>query len=472
MASKNKTSDPRKNELRKISSSAVSRSMSVFGMTVVSSAKFVGFKVGDLFSPGEEKGDRFQKFLTNQVSFLASEFGKLKGSFMKVGQLLSLYGEYYLPPEVNAILKRLQSDSPPVEWSAMRSIIVKQLGEEVFAELEIDPVPISAASMGQVYQATRKSDGAKIALKVQYPGVEAAIDNDLKGIKSVLALSKLVPMTPAFDEIFKEVRTMLKNESDYHRELETLQRFADFLKDDPRFIVPKVYPEYSNKRILAMSFEPGLGMDSDQVLAFSQERRNRIGATLVDLLFRELFEWQIIQTDCHFGNFRIRPDAQQIQDQIVLYDFGAMRKLPNAYIERFAELISGSLTRDFELVVKSALAMGYLLPTDQDDAIDKFVDLCYAGVEPFAEEYASPSLDGSDSGTNPYDWGSSDLIARLSELAKNAVFAFRFRAPPREAVFLNRKLIGSYFFLMKIGFLFGPRQLMLKHISARMGQVK
>jgi predicted unusual protein kinase regulating ubiquinone biosynthesis (AarF/ABC1/UbiB family) len=465
VTTKKEDQDPRKREIKKINSSAVSRGMSLFGMTVVSGARFVGLKVGDIFSNSEEKDERFSKFIADQVHFLVGEFGKLKGSFMKVGQLLSIYGEYYLPAEVNGLLKKLQSDSPPVQWKTMKKVIVSHLGEAAFAELEIDPVPLSAASMGQVYRATRKRDGAKIALKVQYPGVDAAIDNDLKGIKSVLALSKLVPLTPAFDEVFKEVRMMLKIEADYNRELEQLQHFRELLKSDPRYIVPDVYPEYSNRRILAMSMEEGIGVDSAELLGFSQERRNRIGATLIDLMYREMFEWRVVQTDCHFGNFRIRPGEGGKDDRLVLYDFGAMRKLPKRYMESFAGIVSGSVHRDFELIVRKAMEIGFLLKEDSDVQIDRFVDLCYQAVEPFSEEFASPSLDGSDAGDNPYEWGNTDLVDRLAIAAKDAIFAFKFRQPPREAVFLNRKMVGTYFFLRKIDFRFGPRGLMLKYVT-------
>jgi predicted unusual protein kinase regulating ubiquinone biosynthesis (AarF/ABC1/UbiB family) len=439
--------------------------MAVLGMTVVSGAKLFGLKVGSILADDQQKGEKYGKFIADQVRFFADEFGKLKGSFMKVGQMISLYGEYYLPPEVNAILKTLQADSPPVKWQVMEKVITKQLGVGIFQDLEIDPVPCSAASMGQVYRARRKSDGVEIALKVQYPGVDAAIDTDLRAIQSLLSLSKLVPVTPQFDEIFREIRMMLKHEADYGRELEQLQYFRQQLAGDPRYIVPNVYPEYSTKRILAMSFEPGVAIDSSEVLAISQERRNQLGAAFVDLMYREMFDWRVVQTDCHFGNYRIRMADGTQTDKLVLYDFGAMRKLPKRYIDLFSRLVHGSLHKDFEAIVKAGLDLGFLRPEDSEDQLDLFADLCYAAVEPFGAEFQSPSLDGSDCGDNPYRWGETDLVERLSNSARDAIFAFKFRQPPREAVFLNRKFIGTYFILRKINFTFGPRLLMLKYLN-------
>ncbi|MEZ4742642.1 MAG: AarF/ABC1/UbiB kinase family protein [Bdellovibrionota bacterium] len=457
-----------KNEIDKIKSSTLSRGLSVLGMTVATGAKYVSYKFGEAFSNREEKNPRLHNFLSEQANFLVKEFGKLKGSFMKVGQMLSTYGEYYLPPEVNGILKRLQAESAPVSWNTMRRVIEKNLGAEIYEQLDICDEPISAASMGQVYRAVRRSDGKVLALKVQYPGVDKAIDNDLKAIKSILTLSKLVPIGPEFNEIFNEVRMMLRNETDYGRELEQIKTFQNLLADDPRFIIPEVFPEYSTKRILCMSFEEGVSMHDGRLLELSQLRRNKLGVAIMDLMFKEMFIWRMVQTDCHFGNFKIKidegVDGEDI-DRIVLFDFGAIRKFPKRYMEPFAKLVYAALHRDAEGIVQLGVKLGFLRETDSQTQLDLFVDLCYAAIIPFDECYASPSLDGADSGDNPYLWGKTDLINALSNMARDAVFAFKFRAPPRETVFLNRKMVGTYFFLRKINFEFGPRKLLLSHLQ-------
>src|SRR5690606_1368105 len=127
-------------------------------------------------------------------------------------------------------------------------------------------------------------------------------------LKSILSLSQLVPKGPSFDEIFKEIRMMLHYEADYRRELQMLQQYQEWLKDDPRFVIPKAYPEFSSKRVLAMSLEEGMAVDSPQVTALDQQRKNKLGAAMLELLFCEIFQWRAVQTDPHFGNYKIRLD--------------------------------------------------------------------------------------------------------------------------------------------------------------------
>ena len=116
-------------ELSKIPSSVLSRSVSLLNLTLSAGTKYAGLKLTDFFATHADKDKRFHEFLQNQAHVLVSELGKLKGSIMKAGQLLSVYGEHFLPPEVNRVLKALQSDSHPVIWSEMKKVLVTQLGE-------------------------------------------------------------------------------------------------------------------------------------------------------------------------------------------------------------------------------------------------------------------------------------------------------------------------------------------------------
>src|SRR5690606_19398227 len=120
------------------------------------------------------------KLLQNQAALLSNELGELKGSLMKAGQMLSMYGEHFLPPEANALLKSLQQDSRPLLWEAIEPHLKKYLPEEKLAELEIEKDALACASLGQVHRARIKATGEMICLKIQYPQVDKAIDSDLK----------------------------------------------------------------------------------------------------------------------------------------------------------------------------------------------------------------------------------------------------------------------------------------------------
>lgn len=101
----------------------------------------------------------------------------MKGSVVKIGQMMALFGEHFLPEEVTEALHTLENSTTALEWPAVEKHLRQQLGSVKLAELEVDPQPLGAASLGQVHRARRKSDGAELALKIQYPGVANAIDS-------------------------------------------------------------------------------------------------------------------------------------------------------------------------------------------------------------------------------------------------------------------------------------------------------
>lgn len=438
--------------MKKIKSGVLSRGLALAKVTVSVGAKAASHAVGGLFASDADHESRLGALLTAQVEILVRELGQLKGSLMKVGQLLSMYGEHFLPPEANQILKSLQSQSPPLEWPAIEKLIQRQLGAEKMAELEIDPEPLASASLGQVHRARLRSGAAgAFALKIQYPGVDRAIDADLSSLRSLLSMARLMPSGARTDELFREVKQMLKQEVDYCKELEATQFFRDRLADDPRYVVAEPFPDYSTSRLLALSYEEGMPVDSPEVLGLSQERRNALAEAALDLYFRELFEFRLVQTDPHFGNYRVRLGPP---DRLVLFDFGAVRKVPETFLRSYRVMIRGALDGDREMLASGAEGIGFLQPGDTPELRSQFVDLCLLITEPFRE---SP-------GGGDYDWGSSDLPKRVARLGAKILFSFRLRVPPREVVFLDRKMGGMFVFLSVLKARIPARELLTKYL--------
>jgi predicted unusual protein kinase regulating ubiquinone biosynthesis (AarF/ABC1/UbiB family) len=415
-------------------------------------AKAAGHAVGTLFATEEDRGDRLKALLASQMELLTREMGNLKGSVMKVGQLLSMLGEHILPPEANAFLKTLQTDSPPLEWPAVERQLRRQLGPEKLALLEVDPAPFGAASLGQVHRAKVRSTGEELALKIQYPGVDESVESDLNALKRLLSVAKLLPKGADYEPLFKEVREMLHREVDYERERESTDEFRTRLSDDPAFVVPRTFPEFSSRRVLATSFEPGLALDSPEVLALSQERRNALGRAFAGLYFRELFEFRAMQTDPHFGNYRVRLGQEGRPDQLVLYDFGAIRKIPQDFLAKYIPMVRGTYLFNRELVIEGGLKMGFLKEDDSEELLETFYYLCALFGEPF------------DRAFQPYDWGASDLPKRVIGAGKKMAFEFHLRAPPREVVFLDRKMGGVFITLSRLGVKADLRDLLERYL--------
>lgn len=385
-----------------------------------------------------------------QVESLIGELGQLKGTAMKVGQTLSMYGEHLLPKEVNEILKTLQQNSPPLAWSAIEPILRRELGREKMDELEVETEPVASASIGQVHRARVKSTGRVLALKVQYPGVDSAVETDLKLLKFILNVSDLVPRGPRFDQIFDEIREMFNQEIDYRRELEFAQLFHRLLKDDPRYLVPEPEPRYSTGKVLATGFIEGTRIDSPEVRALPQERRNRLGMSFLELYLAELFDYKQMQTDPHLGNYRvhIEPDGR---DRLVLFDFGAVRAVPAEFLKSYSLLVEGGVTQDHRMIEKGGRRLGLLQPPDSLELVKDYVELCLLLTEPFT--------------SGVYDWGQSDLPKRVAAKVSRIAVSYKLRTPPRELVFLDRKLGGVFIFLSVLGCVMDGRAAVLEAVG-------
>jgi predicted unusual protein kinase regulating ubiquinone biosynthesis (AarF/ABC1/UbiB family) len=441
-------------KLNALPTGSVSRTFSLAKLGFQAGAKAAGHAIGGVFNSEAARKIRKQAYVIEQLALLTKELGKLKGSLMKAGQMLSVYGEHFLPPEANLILKSLQSDSPPLRWEEIRKVLVRQLKREKLEELDIDPEAYAAASLGQVHRAKIKATGEEIVLKVQYPGVDAAIDGDLKALRRILAISEWLPNLPGTDDLFAEIRQMLKRELDYELEVETLSFFQEKLKNDPRYVLPKPLVKYCAKRVIAMSFEPGLSVDSEEVKNLSQARRNELAKNALDLYLKELFVWNRMQTDPHFGNYRVRlaegrkPDQV---DQLVLYDYGAVRDISADYLLRYKRMLRGLYYGERAEFERGAEAMGVLHRNDPPELKDLFYQLCSDITEPFAKE--------------AYDWKGNDLPQRVSKTTWEIIRRFPLRAPPREVVFLDRKMIGMFTFLAVLGAKINAREMLRPYLE-------
>lgn len=438
-------------ELNKIKSSVFGRGLTLARMTLTTGAGLASQGAKGLFANEETKNENWKNFLKGQAQFFSKELGQLKGSLMKAGQMLSMYGEHFLPPEANQFLRTLQADSPPVSWSVLEKELKKNLSAEKLAQLDIQQEPIGTASLGQVHKATIKETGEVIALKVQYPGVDKAIESDLRALKSFFNMMKFLPKGKTTDQIFEEVRDMLVQEMDYPNEVNETELYRDRLQGDSRYIVPKVYREFCGSKVIATSFEPGINPGESLIRNLSQERRNGLATNFMELYFKELFEWGVVQTDPHLGNYKIRISPTG-QDQLVLLDFGATRKYPKEFLDPYHQMVRALVFHDKEALSKAAFQLKFLTEND-DPALKKlFEDFCLMTVEPFTKD-------------QDYDWGASDLPRRLTQKVFQMIQKFELRPPPREILFLDRKTGGVFIFLSVLKAKLNGRPLLLEYLE-------
>jgi predicted unusual protein kinase regulating ubiquinone biosynthesis (AarF/ABC1/UbiB family) len=316
----------------------------------------------------------------------------------------------------------------------MEKVIREELGEVRYKQLNIKRTSIGSASLGQAYQATILSDQASICLKVQYPGIDKAIDTDITFLKLILKTLNLGGID--FNPIFAEAKSMLMQELDYLQEAESTETFGLLLKNDNRYIVPKVIRDFSTKRIIATEFIEAEDLTTELIAELSASEKNDLARAALELFFREFFEWGIMQTDPHFGNYKVKKTKNQ-PNQLVLLDFGATRRFPPQFLKSYYRMFLGAYHQNVDEFTAGAIEIGLTKQDSPPEDQKMLFHLSQLILEPFR-------------GNDVYHWSSSDLAQRVSLIARKYVFQRHFVLPPRELLFLDRKLGGVFFMLCKL----------------------
>ena len=359
---------------------------------------------------------------------LAKRLSRLRGAAMKVGQMLSLQGADLLPPEFTQALAVLRAEADAMPHSQLRRMLGQAYGTGWERRLpDFDMIPIAAASIGEVHRATADDD-RQLALKIQYPGVARSIDNDVQNVATVLRLTRLLPRDADFSELLAEAKRQLRRETDYFVEAEFQRRYRALVADEPGFVVPRVHQDFTTARILAMDYIDGLPLETLCEDSYPQALRDRIGTLLYRLVLRELCEFHFVQSDPNFANYLFLPASEQI----ALLDFGGSRDVPPRFAHGYARAFEAGADGDRNALREALEDIGFLTASASDQLRAAFVDLFFIGCEPFRHRGA-------------YDFAASKIPVRAREVGAELAFhSGGFRVPPPDAVFLNRKLAGTF----------------------------
>lgn len=355
---------------------------------------------------------------------VADQLARMRGAAMKVGQLISMDAGDVLPPELADIMARLRDQAHFMPPKQLKQVLNRNWGETWLSSFKhFDPHPIAAASIGQVHRAQLK-DGRDVAIKVQYPGIAASIDSDVANVGALVKMSGLVPKGFDLDPYMEEARRQLHEETDYAREGEHLIKFRSLLEKDPRFSVPEFHPDWSTREILTMSYLPGQPIEA--VADAPSDDRNRVMTALIDLTLRELFQYNITQSDPNFANYRYDPKT----GTIILLDFGATRSLDPSLGRGYGALLRAGLEEDPKALRDTAISMQFI------DGTGAFDDQVLAMIQTvFDALNADDAFDFADPGL------SSAMNAQGRALAEAGYVP---PALPMDALYLQRKFGGMF----------------------------
>lgn len=280
---------------------------------------------------------------------LVQQMGTLKGLVMKVGQMAS-YLPGALPDEAQAVLAQLQADSVAMSYDVVAEVVREQLGaapESLFDDFETKP--FAAASIGQVHLARMGS--RRVAVKVQYPGIEAVLKSDLSTVGFLAKMSFLgLPIDGG--ALVDELRSRILEECDYTLEAKNQTELGALFAADPDVHVPKVITERSAGRVLTSEYVDAMRF-SQFVEGGRRAAKDRAGEAIFRTCFTSLFQHGVYNGDPHPGNYLFHEDGR-----VTFLDFGCVRRYEEKFIETWKVFARGVLDGDRQNFPRRFAALG------------------------------------------------------------------------------------------------------------------
>ncbi|MCS0136731.1 ABC1 kinase family protein [Vibrio alginolyticus] len=381
------------------------------------------------------------------IARLTDQLAHLRGAAMKLGQMLSMDAGDVLEPELADILSRLRSNADPMPAKQLNAVMESSLGTNWKAEfLSFNFKPIASASIGQVHQAYSDA-GDNLAVKVQYPGIRKSIDSDVDNVGTLLKVVGLIPESVDYKGLLEEAKKQLHDEADYAREAQFAIRYHDALKEHPHFVVPKIHTESCSDSVLAMEFIDGSPIE--QIEHYDQSTRDFVMHSLLELLFRELFEFKMVQTDPNFANYLYIENTRQIG----LLDFGATREYSERFSTGYRQAFASVVNNDEQGLNNALEQIGFFSQTILPDQRQAILDLVKMACEPMLVD-------------EPYDFKASGLAQKLREAGTILSMEQEYwHTPPADALLLHRKIGGMYLLAARIGAKVNIRQLVQPYLT-------
>jgi predicted unusual protein kinase regulating ubiquinone biosynthesis (AarF/ABC1/UbiB family) len=412
--------------------------------------------------------DEDSEFARREAKRFAQELGKLKGTYIKIGQMLALFGEQFLPRVLVAALRDLSDQTEPLHWDALESSVRDSLGDR-YPELDIDPKAIAAASLAQVHLAKIRASGEWICLKVQYPGLAQVIDSDFDAVVRMLLLARWVKAGRELDDWLQSMRTHLHNEIDYQREAAYTIKMSALVRSvrssAVAFDVPQLYEQYCTDSILAMEYIDGVSVDHPDVANLSLERRNALAKAMLELFFYEVYQWGVLQTDPNFGNYLLRLDDRRKragQDELVLLDFGSVLECTDEFLKHLRRTIDAGQRQNISELAEGLVGLGCLKPDASEEGRKLFAHFCLHLLEPLRPPERLPAEFLNDNGE--YCWGKSQLMRRAGKMAAQSATSRHFSTPSRDFALIARKLTGVFNFIAELDAEFNAYDIAQSHI--------
>ena len=300
---------------------------------------------------------RWRRFNRSSAESLYEAAVDLRGLILKGCQFMGTRADI-LPREYVEVLSRLQDRVPPRPWPVVRRAVEGELGcgiAELFASFSERPV--AAASLAQVHEA-RLRGGERVAVKVQYPEVEALVRSDLASLRFLFRTVGLWERGVDLMPIVDELATYVPRELDFLSEGRNAEILAGHLAGRDDVVVPRIHWAYTTRRLLVMEFMEGVKITDLEGLERVGIDKGRVAQTLVDLYCEQVLRHGFFHADPHPGNVRVQAGAAG-KPRLVLLDFGLARDLPPEFRKAVVGVAASVLRGDPEGLAAALVDMGF-----------------------------------------------------------------------------------------------------------------
>jgi len=284
---------------------------------------------------------------------------ELGPAFVKLGQMLSTRPDL-LPPDYITELAKLQDEVPPVPWAEIRQVLQEEFDcppEQVFGY--IDPQPLAAASLAQVHTA-KLADRQKVVIKVQRPNILPNIRTDLEIIQDLARYAEqYTPLGQVYElvEIAEDFADTLKTELNYQSEARNADRFRQNFADENSIYFPRVYWDYTTRRVLVMEYIEGVKISDIATLDEMGYDRTAIATHAAQMIVKEMLEDGFFHADPHPGNFVVMEN-----EVIGAMDFGMVGYLSDADRVNLIRLYNVAVRMDAQGVADELIHVGAAPP--------------------------------------------------------------------------------------------------------------
>ncbi len=341
----------------------------------------------NLFASPALREARLKRLHAANARILRERMIEMRGVLIKIGQFMSSRVDI-LPEEYTDELSKLQDQVPPAPFSEIAQRLVEELGpmDEVFSSF--NEIPIASASLGQVHRACLR-DGECIVVKVQYPGIEEVIAADMRTLKFVLRILRVLFSQINLDVIYSEFARIVQEELNYIQEGKNAETFARNFANNPRIKIPVVYWPFTTSKVLCLEYIPGIKItDFDQIDQAGIDRKE-VARFLAEAYAQMFFSDGLFHGDPHPGNIFVKPGPE-----IILVDFGMVDRISALRRESLRRGFSAIVDRDSLGLVRCLVDMGFIPLTKDIQPLVHFVDKIFEKYRDIsASEFKAMDID-------------------------------------------------------------------------------